>query len=319
MKTKMYLIAVVVLLSLNASAQIDTNFYPEKAKDIPEEVYRNFKKRLESTYTIINENPTGEVGFIDFWNTAMCYANMSVDTTNLLNLLLKAREANSSFFCEMIIRQYEANNKDLNLIRFHKVLGNQYLDLFNECEQTEIKTKSLEELFKEKTELDLTGLNESLIDRLITLIYKDQIYRHSTPFYEKNREKQHKIDREVEKELITIFDAYGYPSKELVGEKYAKLGCLLLEHSGQPATQKKYIPLIAEAFKEDSSIGPFLSMLLDRYYMRTTGKQIFGSHTGIPFQSDKIITEVKKKFGFTNDEPNRIAQQNSKTIIVKKQ
>ncbi|GGI55945.1 hypothetical protein [Winogradskyella haliclonae] len=313
-------ISLIFSLSISNAHEIDTNFYPKKAEDVTNEVYRSYIKKLENSYAIIKNIATKDLNYLNYWNIAICYAYMKVDKEIIHQLLLSSKQKNASSFCMILNYEYESHKSNLEDIRLYKIFGKTYLNWISDCEGIHIKSKSLEELLKEKEQLNLEHLNEPLIEKLLVLLEKDQRYRgngHSA--YENNREKQHRLDREVEQELIKIFEEFGYPSKELVGDTYARLGCLLLEHSGQPKTQKKYIPLVANALKTDNSIRPYFKMLIDRYYWRTTGKQVFGSHAGIPFQSDEIISEIKKKYSFSVEKSVMKLNQNSRKIIIKKQ
>ena len=276
--------------------------------------------RLENSYTLIKDNPQEELAWSDYWNVAMCYAYMDVDRTKILNLLLKAQERDNTSFCKILNTQNDEGRGDLDQIRFYKILGDHYRKWISDCTGIVDENRSLAELYKEKSKLDLTGLNEPLIDRLLVMSVKDQMYRgqgHSV--YMENRLMQEVLDREVENELIEIFEEFGYPTKELVGESYSTLGCLLLEHTGQPKTQEKYLEMVSDAFQNDRTIKPYFKMLLDRYYWRTTGKQIFGSHAGHPFHNDKFLSEVKNKYGFVENTIQREVGNKTISITIKEE
>ncbi len=146
--------------------------------------------------------------------------------------------------------------------------------------------------------MDLKGLNEDIVDQLIVLADKDQRFRFSSTSNKDNWEAQNKLNMEVQLALAKLFDKHGYPGLSVVGEKYAGEACLLLEHGGQLAHQEKYYPLVAEAFKNGEAPRPYVLMLDDRIHWKKTKEQIFGSHVGVPLDSDAVIERVKKQLGW---------------------
>jgi len=283
-------ILLLVLSKLAISQKIDTEFYPKKNQLVTSETYNYGKQVLRNTYDQINENGR-EIGYIDHWNIAIAFSYMGVNADSIYAHFTTSKNMGGTDFCMILnygLQQSKTND------RLRSVLGERLLEILSDCEGHEIKPMSISDYSIKKSQSDLDGLNEALIDRLIVLMEKDQRYRANND-YLKNREFQNQLDREIQEDLALIFDEFGYPGKSLVGTTFMNYACLLLEHGGEIAHQKKYFPLVAKAYKNgELAKNPFL-MLIDRIEWKTTGKQIFGSHAGIPFAENERIEQVRRE------------------------
>jgi len=292
-KNLLVLIALLAVSKITIAQQgIVMDYIPEKKTNVSVEDYTRGKNFLLNTYTSINDH-NGELVYADYWNVASAYVFMSINKDKILDLLKTAKSMNSNSFCTIANHQikvvYDGN---IEQSKFYKLLGNDYVDLLAGCEGIELRRRSLAVMMKEKEDINLRGLNESLIDQLIKLMYKDGYYRREVGY----NEGQKKLDAEVQIAIAKIFDEYDYPGKSLVGKKYMNYACMLLEHGGTMENFAKYFPIVAKALKEEEVEKPYVRMLIDRIHWRKTGKQIFGSHAGIPFDSDKIIADYKNKY-----------------------
>ena len=119
---------------------------------------------------------------------------------SIYGLLSVSKTKNLESFC--IIVNYQLEGKELEEIVFYRKLGKQYLKLIEECYGIKSEAKTLKERFEEKKNQDVSGLNEGLIDQLISLAEKDQRYRHWPSLYEEYWEEQNKLDRENEAAII---------------------------------------------------------------------------------------------------------------------
>jgi len=270
--------------------EIRMDFIPEKLTAVTSEDYTKGRYMLQNTYQTIREDG-GKLTYTDYWNVAFSYAHMGVNKETIFGLLQRFKAIDSKSFCEYVNFQIR-KDKDIRKTKFYELLGEKYTHFVSDCEGIEINRRSLAEIMKEKEGLDLTGLNESLIDQLINMLYKDQYYRREVGY----TDGQKKLDEEVQIELVKIFDKYGYPGQSLVGEKYRNYACFLLEHGGTMENYEKYFPLVAGALTNGELDKPPVRMLIDRIHWRKTGKQIFGSHAGKPFDTEDVIAGYKKKY-----------------------
>ena len=266
-----------------------TDYIPKKNSGTDQVLYNRGKHMLINNYQNIKEHK-GRLNYANYWNTAFAFAHMGVGRDTILGQLIASKKMNRTSFCYIANAQIESNEGEPLL--FHTIVGNMYLELINDCKDIKLKKILLKDRFKEKEALDLTGLNEKLINQLIKLMDKDQFYRFGGSW----NDKQRSLDREVQKELTTIFEKYGYPSKKLVGEHYMNDACLMLEHGGELSYQEKYFPLVAEALKKGEVEKNYVRMLIDRIHWKKTGKQIFGSHSGVAFETNEVINQIKKKY-----------------------
>lgn len=154
----------------------------------------------------------------------------------------------------------------------------------------DIKSKYNIDLLKTETYVKAGGYNKELIEELDRINTLDQRYR--SPY---DSVMQNPIDRQTIKDIENIIEKYGYPGKSLVGEKYASIAWLVIQHS-ELIYQEKYLPLIHKAVNNNELSDAPLRMLLDRIYTQKIGKQIFGSQLGIDFADDQFINEVKKNY-----------------------
>ena len=95
-----------------------------------------------------------------------------------------------------------------------------------------------------------------------------------------------------------MFNKFGYPGKSIVGDnEYKDYTCLLVEHGQTLENQKKWFEIIAKALKNEELHKNPVRMLIDRIHWKEPGKQIFGSHAGIPFDNEEVIKAIEEKYG----------------------
>lgn len=314
MKTTITILAL--LLAINSYSQdIEIGYFPAQKENVTDSDYNRGIKALEHVYNDLKEDSI--VSFGDYWNTAMGLSFLKEKPEKIYRLLVSAKKNNPDSFCYLVdASKGISSGSDIRKHSLYKTLGTKFIELIESCKGYEIKPVSLEDRIAEKENKDLIGLNEVLIDRLLVLIDKDQRYRGaSSKTFKENVELIKKLDTEVEIEVIKIFEKYGYAGKDIVGY-YQDYLCLLLEHTCKLSTIEKYFPLVAKAFKNNQlKKGPF-KMLIDRMYFFRNGEQIFGSHSGVPYADDKVIAEVKKKYGLLESNSNKTINVGSKKITI---
>ena len=294
MKTTITILALLLAIS-TYSQDIKIGYFPTQKENVTDTDYNRGIKALEHVYNDLKEDSI--VSFGDYWNTAMGLSLLKEKPEEVYKLLVLAKKNNPDSFCYLIDASKGGSEGDIKKLHFYALLGDKFLYLIESCKGYEVKPVSLEDRISEKKNKDLSGLNEDLIDRLLVLIDKDQRYRGaSSKTFKENVQLVKKLDAEVEIEVIKIFENYGYAGKDTVGY-YQNYLCLLLEHTCKLPTIEKYLPLVAKAFKNKQLLkGPF-KMLIDRMHFFKNGKQIFGSHSGVPYEDEDIIQQVKKKYG----------------------
>lgn len=286
------LILALFITSFSYSQNIILDYYPEYNGLVSNDEYKKGKNILSNAYRQIKEG-NNNIIYVDYWNVAVAFSYMGADKVKIMAYLVKSKRMNHDDFCKYV--NYQISHVGLTETPLYKALGESYIDMISDCAGIEIKRYTLEYLNEKKLKMDLDGLNEKLIDRLIICFIKDNRYRYSHEEYEKNKLKQDAFDIENELELTKIFDEYGYPGKNLVGVEFMNFSCMILEHGGDLDLKEKYLPLVVYAFQNGQMDKPYLTMLIDRIHWRKTGKQIFGSHSGVPFDTDEVISEIKKK------------------------
>ena len=229
------------------SQEIQVDYIPPRIENILETDYNRGKHYLVNTYKSIKERK--DTTYIDYWNVATAYSYMGQPTETILAYFEKAKKLDPEAFCDIASYAFE-DVKTIGEQNLYKILGAGIYSLISVCDLL-LERRSLESRITEKYDLNLDGLNVVLIDKLISLMHKDQYYRYSHSIYKSNWEAQNILDAEVSQELVQIFKEYGYPGKKLVGENYMNYGCLLLEHGSNLKTQETYFPLIVEALENN--------------------------------------------------------------------
>lgn len=297
MKKIIILIIATLNLHMVLGQEISIDFYPKKTDENSEEDYLQGKKILDRAYEVIKEN-NNIFQQADYMNIALAYSFMGVESNTVYQLLLKGKDINPTMFCAVLNINAESHDGDITKQHYYKVLGEKrYKGLLSECKNIDTSPMTLAEHIDEMENLDLSGLNKPLIERLIVLMDKDQRYRESFATLKPNWDIQKKLDLEVHNELITIFDEYGYPGKSVVGNKYKDYVCLMLEHTNQLISQEKYLPTVIDALKKKELNKGAVKMLIDRIHSNKYGTQIFGSQSGVPFAEDEIVESIKLKYG----------------------
>ena len=282
---KISIIAFLISFSLSLFSQsLPMDVFPPRTASVDDQSYNKGKHILTNSYQAVKESDNG-VCYADYWNVAYGMALMGGETETIFTLLT---------FCKVAYYQIDSKNSTLENMFFYKLFGDRYRSLLDNCEI--LKQLDSDPNYNTKIDLDLNGLNEGLIDQLIVMNEKDQRFRNMNADYEAHWEEQTTLDKENQEQLTKIFETYGYPGKALVGERFMNSACLIFEHGGSIKYQQKYFPLIIEAMNRDEVIKPVVRMLVDRIHWKTTGKQIFGSHMDIPFDSDKVINKYKRKY-----------------------
>ena len=100
--------------------------------------------------------------------------------------------------------------------------------------------------------------------------------------------KQTAIDKKLLKRLEEIIQKYGWPTINMVGAEASETAFLIVQHA-DPASQKKYFPLLKQAAARKEARPDHVAMMEDRILMNEGKKQIYG--TGL--QTDDITKGLK--------------------------
>uniref|UniRef100_UPI00404A8444 DUF6624 domain-containing protein n=1 Tax=Fulvivirga sp. TaxID=1931237 RepID=UPI00404A8444 len=130
------------------------------------------------------------------------------------------------------------------------------------------------------TTLDLKSKLEALFDN-------DQFYRKRfSEEFDKNGPSSPELDCLAElmnladsinsAELELILNKHGWPSLEIIGPKGNEAIFLVLQHSDLHI-QKKYLPLLNQAYNDNQIGGQQLALIRDRMSVRENGYQIYGT------------------------------------------
>ncbi|GHT56975.1 hypothetical protein FACS18945_0040 [Bacteroidia bacterium] len=218
---------------------------------------KNYEKALESFQSALKLNPD-----MPLYNAA-CVAALAGKKELAFEWLNKAFEKGF----------YDARHlqKDNDLISLHD--NPQWEKL------VAIMQKKLDEI-----EADY---DKPLQGKLLTIFEDDQGIRHKFIFA---RNKFGHPNKQVDSlaqimrykdslnliKIEEILDKYGWVGEDKVGKQASATLFLVIQHSDL-ATQKKYLPMLREAVKNNNASPVHLAMLEDRILVREGKKQLYGS------------------------------------------
>lgn len=123
----------------------------------------------------------------------------------------------------------------------------------------------------------------------------DQLYRGRSLSGELSAEEwklQTSIDVANMKRLAEIIDSFGWPGLRFAGAA-SQTAFAVLQHA-DPASQRKYLPLLRDAVGRSDALGSHLAMLEDRVRIREGKPQLYGSQlSGDPLRFDPIEDEAR--------------------------
>ncbi len=296
MKKQLWIVFAACLMGTSSFAQFaEMDFIPRHKPETSKEDYQRGKYFLVNTYQSIREHENNWV-YADYWNVAVAYELMGVQRDSILGALQTSQEMDTEDFCSIVSFMMEKKEGPKDT-KWYATLGDDFLELIQPCQTIHPTGYSRSEDEEKKAALDLTGLNEPLINRLIALMDKDQRYRKIGEDYDANWAEQTRLDKEIQGEMERIFTEYGYPGKSLVGKRYMSYACLMLEHGGEITYQEKWFPTVIEAMQAGEVDRNIVRMLIDRIHWKKTCKQIFGSHVGVPFDTEEVVNSMKEEYG----------------------
>lgn len=109
--------------------------------------------------------------------------------------------------------------------------------------------------------------------------------------------KMEEIDRANLKRLTEIVERYGWPGVSFAGTRGAQAAFLVLQHTEDLQTQKKYLPLLREAVRNSDASPAELALLEDRVRVRSGLPQLYGSQPGDPIEDEAHVDQRRKAMG----------------------
>lgn len=287
---KQNLLSKSILIYLLLASSI---IYSQNKLNMKDRDYSKGKYILENVEKELSNN-NNNVTYADYWNLALGNALIGKEDKVVLEYLKQSKDADNEAFNDICNRLISYYNYDIKNTVFYKLLTDEFVTLFK---TSEIELKS--NTGKPKKNEVIANSNDKIVAILNSMLIKDQKYRKDYDFLaDKNKQKlQSKLDKENREQLEMLFSKYGYCGKSLLGNnKYKNYMCLLVEHGQALSDQKKWLGIILTALKKGELDKNPVRMLFDRIHWQETGKQYFGSHTGIPFESKEEIDRIKKLY-----------------------
>jgi len=115
----------------------------------------------------------------------------------------------------------------------------------------------------------------------------EQVHGWDSPEIQNTYVTMHKIDSVNLGFVDRIIKKFGWPGKSMVGEDASVAAWLVIQHSGDVQTMRKYMPLMKEAAEEGELDWDMFALYVDRVKMLSNENQIYGSQI--------IYNEAKKR------------------------
>lgn len=155
---------------------------------------------------------------------------------------------------------------------------------------------------KEEINIEETNLQDSIAFALCEIYGLDQGIRRNGVYSEIDKYLAAKIDSLNFMKFMAIVKKYGYPTKELLGEKNAKHDCVnaaaaVLLQNPKKIHQKIYLDILLREANKKTIPYEFVATLLDKYIWAKSGgkKVLYGSQFGMPCKNQKKETNKARK------------------------
>ncbi len=148
----------------------------------------------------------------------------------------------------------------------------------------------------------LKKINFGLRDTVIEIIKRDQKYRRNYDMPDKIK-KLDSIDKINEELLIYIFEKYGYPYDEIIGNGSVQKGInhtilsATLLHTKDSIRLNYFLPKIL-GFIKKGSCEPFIyARMVDNYQFIKYNKQIYGTYVNLELSDSLKIDSIRYSIG----------------------
>lgn len=157
---------------------------------------------------------------------------------------------------------------------------------------------------KNRHHIATAKINDTLIQQLADLDYKDQKAREDFTKLVQNFSKESDAFKKYAKNMaqvdslnfITfekIMDATGWLGPEIVGEDGVNTQFLLVQHNNNLEVQKRYLPFIKKTVKKGKESPSHMAFLEDRIAMNSHQPQTYGTQFKIDENNDYYVWPIK--------------------------
>jgi len=263
------LLSLLLILFMLSCGKKPPDYIPEKHKELSRGEYKKYKELLIKAY---------EEG--DILEASLQLANLKGDkglTFKLFNRGIKSGKVD----CIKVYEWYwfyDRHNFGMNLVKLDTASFRASVRLCD-MENTNYsyieyaKEKDLEEKKNERNKPveDSSNFNMLLVEKLKKIESDDQrirILAQSKKIDEKTKDslyvEMQRIDSINLLKIDTIFEVYGYPSRELVGKDGNFIPALIIHHSKDLETRYKYLPFLEDAVQKGLLFEGTLDMIKRR-------------------------------------------------------
>lgn len=247
-----YLKWLAFLLIFSCGDRSMPDYIPEKHENLSNGEYEKYKGLLIEAY---NEG--------DILGASLQLANLKGDKDLTFKIFHEGIE-NGKVDCGKVYEWYwlyDRHNFGMNLVKLDTLLFRSSVDLcdlkstnFSYAEYAKNKDFEEEENKRNKPVEDSTNFNMPLVKKLEQIERDDQRLRILAQGKNIDQNTKDSLYIEIQRidslnllKIDTIFNTYGYPSKELVGKEGSFIPALVIHHSKDLKTRYKYLPFLEDA------------------------------------------------------------------------
>lgn len=261
-----FVLMILLVTNLAIYSQNNNSKYQELVKQAfklyESKMYLESARRYMQAFSVKRSQPTMN----DRYNAACSWSLASKKDSSFNQLFYISKHNDYSNL------NHIQNDSDLNLL--HK--DQRWSEL-------------IQVIHKNKEKVDAL-LDQPLIALLDEIHTKDQKYRRKTREIDKKYGRKSlqmdTLSKQIMRndslnliEVTKIIDERGWLGPEVIGRKGTMTLFLVIQHADLQ-TQKKYLPLMKQAVKDNKASASNFALLQDRVAMRSKKKQIYGSQVG---------------------------------------
>ncbi len=295
-RTVLFGISIFFIVSVNAALanphqvtfdnfdEAILDYIPPLVPGMSEENHELWAVRLAETYEQARRD--GSFNIANYWNMIKAFQSMGADHELARLSFLRATEVDPDGWLNYL----EELPHD-----FEQLFPLEYAG-FMAAQPTSAQVTLTEDT---SAIADGQTLDPDLVGLIITIGERDRQYRKKEGFLDNPDlvAAQRRLDGFNIAQIDSLYRSHDcYLGMALVGKAHSSTMWAVVQHSNVEMMER-YLPIIQDAVaRGDLSTVP-LKMLIDRIYDIRTGRQIFGSQTGVKIADAETVAKVKRKYG----------------------
>lgn len=258
-------------------------YEPPHRDGIAIEEFERGRFYLEETRSATGGDPA-KFNLGDYWNITMAFLNLGEPEAHVRIAFEKAIEDDPGRICAYV--------DSLGAGRLVEVIPETFLAFY---EDACLGRGAAPEALDLDAYVAERGLSGELVRQIHEIGRDDQRYRNGQS--DASMARQRELDRRNRSRIDSLYAQHRrYIGRSLVGEELEHVMWAVIQHS-DVSTMERYLPIVAQAVRDGELKQIPLKMLIDRYYARAAGHQVFGSQVGVPLADPQTRARIRGTFG----------------------